>query len=488
MTKPLSAEKYIQSRARTLIIDRCLVNADWETSRMAHVIIIRKHTNGNFTYAGYLVDLLCLGVKDTYYEFNIFQDHLEDWLDTHSEETEMLEVEYSLAHNIIFAGHDLAAEYHIPQHPDFVSTTRYLLEEDDEKIPLIEIHTGDENRLPHLIVSSNNKQPVALARLKEYAGEGRYLYTILEDDPLMEDDDDFVDEEEFGEDDRDEEDGTDCIFWSKEEWKSFINSLSKDNYPGFDVEISYINMCAVTRPEFKKRGLDFRKMIENAGKGVDWDEAAEDQTWLYGNEEKEELGNLYDQLFDNNRSRKSIKKTIEGLRKGISQWPHNPVFRNYLYNAYLLLGDKKTAEAEMHETIKLFPEYLVAKTIYAEWLLKHDRPEEVPGLFNSKWYLSDLYSARKHFHINEFIHFNSAWLLYYLHTEDLCMADFYGSLLESIPDGALRELQHKLLQLLQIKRTMHVLTLIGIARSNPAEMDKLTSLLVSSSELYTKQL
>jgi hypothetical protein len=80
----------------------------------------------------------------------------------------------------------------------------------------------------------------------------------------------------------------------------------------------------------------------------------------------------------------------------------------------LLLGDKKAAEAEMLETIKLFPEYLVAKTIYAEWLLKHGRTEEVPGLFNSEWYLSDLYSARKHFHINEFIHFNSAWLLYYL--------------------------------------------------------------------------
>jgi hypothetical protein len=98
----------------------------------------------------------------------------------------------------------------------------------------------------------------------------------LEDDPFTEDDDDFVDEE----------DGTDCIFWSKEEWESFINSLSQDNYPGFDVEISYINMCAVTQPELKKRGLDFRKMVEDAGKGVDWDEAAEDQTWLYGNEEK----------------------------------------------------------------------------------------------------------------------------------------------------------------------------------------------------------
>ena len=79
------------------------------------------------------------------------------------------------------------------------------------------------------------------------------------------DDDDFSDEEEFGEDDWDEEDRTDCIFWSKEEWESFINSLSQDNFLRFGIEISYINMCAVTRPELKKRGLDFRKMVEEAG-------------------------------------------------------------------------------------------------------------------------------------------------------------------------------------------------------------------------------
>jgi len=186
MTTPLSAEKYIKSRARTLTIDRCLVNADWETSKFAHVIVIRRHTNGNFTYAGYLVDLLCLGVKDTYYEFNDAEDHLKYRLEAYQQEMEMTAIEYSLAHNIIFAGNDLATEYHIPQHTDFVSDTRYLLEEDDDKIPLIEIHTGNKDGLPHLIVSAENKQPVALARLKEHAGEGGFHYTVLEEDPSPE--------------------------------------------------------------------------------------------------------------------------------------------------------------------------------------------------------------------------------------------------------------------------------------------------------------
>ena len=165
--QPLSAEQYIKSRARTLKIDRCLINADWETSKTAHVIVIRRHTNGNFTYSGFLVDLLCLGVKDTYYGFNQIADEVDDWLNNYNQEMEMIQIEYPLAHNIIFAGNDLATEYHIPQHPDFVSITRYLLEEDDEKISLIEVHTGDEDGLPHLIVSAENKHLVALARLKD---------------------------------------------------------------------------------------------------------------------------------------------------------------------------------------------------------------------------------------------------------------------------------------------------------------------------------
>lgn len=81
MSKPPSAEKYIQTRARTLAINRCLVNADWEKSKISHVIVIHRHTNGNLTYAGYLVDLLCLGVKDTYYGFNQAADEVGDWLD-----------------------------------------------------------------------------------------------------------------------------------------------------------------------------------------------------------------------------------------------------------------------------------------------------------------------------------------------------------------------------------------------------------------------
>ena len=59
------------------------------------------------------------------------------------------------------------------------------------------------------------------------------------------------------------------------------------------------------------------------------------------------------------------------------------------------------------------------------------------------------------------------------------MADFYGRLLESMPDELLREVQRKLLQLLMTRRIIDTLQIVDKAQRDPAEMDKLTSLLVS---------
>jgi hypothetical protein len=132
----------------------------------------------------------------------------------------------------------------------------------------------------------------------------------------------------------------------------------------------------------------------------------------------------------------------------------------------------------MYNTLNLFPDYLVAKTVYVEWLIKNNRIQDVPSVLNSKYYLSELCSNRTSFHINEFMHFNSAWLNYYVFKDDFFMADFYSRLLESMPDEFLRELQHKLLEFVMTRRIIEVLKVVSNAQSNQYEMNKLTKLLV----------
>jgi hypothetical protein len=173
-----SPKKYIQTKARSLPIYRCYINYDWEDGGLANVIVTRKHINNKITGGFFLVDLKCLGIKDTSWFFNIPEYELAERFPDFEEY--FGEIEYPLAHNIIYAGHDFALEYDIAPHKDFV-ITRFILEEDDDKIPLIDIAVGDDG-IPHLITHNRGEHKAALAKLMKNAGEGNYHYTISSDD------------------------------------------------------------------------------------------------------------------------------------------------------------------------------------------------------------------------------------------------------------------------------------------------------------------
>ncbi|WP_207514077.1 hypothetical protein [Longitalea luteola] len=172
----LSPRKYVQAKARTMPVSKCMVNKDWEESQIANVSVMRKHPNGNVTIGLYRVDLLCLGVKDTVFFFNTPED---EFFEEYSEQlADFKEIEYALAHNIIYAGHDFALEFDIHPHHNF-EVTRFILEEDDHEVPVIEVPVGTDG-LPHLIVEKAGQFAEILAKLKQYAGEGNYYYTVEE--------------------------------------------------------------------------------------------------------------------------------------------------------------------------------------------------------------------------------------------------------------------------------------------------------------------
>jgi len=116
---------------------------------LSYIIDIYKknlHANGNITVCFYLVDLLCLGVKDTHYMFNITETKYREQLYDISEQMEIELCDYTLVHNIIFAGLEFAEEYGFKPHKDFTSVTEFMLEEDTDDIELIEIECGRDGK------------------------------------------------------------------------------------------------------------------------------------------------------------------------------------------------------------------------------------------------------------------------------------------------------------------------------------------------------
>ena len=60
----MSPERYMRERVRNLPIGKCYINPDWEEDGLAHIIVTRERAGGKLVYGSFLVDTLCLGIKD----------------------------------------------------------------------------------------------------------------------------------------------------------------------------------------------------------------------------------------------------------------------------------------------------------------------------------------------------------------------------------------------------------------------------------------
>lgn len=200
----LSPENYIRKKVRTLPIYECLVRSDWEETKLTTVTVARNHTNGNITVCSYLVDLLCLGVKDSMYLFNVPIHKYKEFKEKVNGEMEMTEVDYTLAHNIVYAGVEFAEEFGFKPHKDYESVTKYMLEEDTEDIELIEIECGNEGKPLYMRgpFEDDAKTRKIIAQLEKNAGPGNYDYVDVSDE--FDDDDDFEDDDEFDLDEYDD--------------------------------------------------------------------------------------------------------------------------------------------------------------------------------------------------------------------------------------------------------------------------------------------
>jgi len=179
ISMPVTPEAQIRSRARNLPLDLCYINDNWEDSHMAMVIVTRKHVNGNITYGGYLVDLYLLGVKDCFYAFNEIPSKLEERLDNW--ELDFVECDYVLAHNVIYESVAFAENYGFAPVKDFTKTGIYVLEEDSDQIPEMDIPLGKDG-LPVVFVDPYNDHRREIAILDKMAGSDNYIVYHIDKD------------------------------------------------------------------------------------------------------------------------------------------------------------------------------------------------------------------------------------------------------------------------------------------------------------------
>ena len=190
----LSPEQYIKQKARALEIGACYVSDDIEEMGEGHVIVSRKHTGGRVSMAVFLVDIWCVGVKDSFYRLRLEDYEFKEFIDTYR--LGLRECSYDEAHNWIYGAVAFAEEAGIEPEKSF-KITQYMLEEDDDNIPLIEYKYGKDGK--HTLVAHTRLEASRyLPLLEKNLGKGNFDYILNADDDW----DDVWDEDDNDDEDR----------------------------------------------------------------------------------------------------------------------------------------------------------------------------------------------------------------------------------------------------------------------------------------------
>jgi hypothetical protein len=117
---------------------------------MATIIVSRKHVSGNLTLGIYTVDLLCMGISEALYRYNIPEIKLTTMIINSAKDIRFVEVPYKLVHNIIYAAIEYAEGYGFHPVAPFTRVAQYILEPDTEVVPMMNIRCGDRKGNPVL--------------------------------------------------------------------------------------------------------------------------------------------------------------------------------------------------------------------------------------------------------------------------------------------------------------------------------------------------
>lgn len=186
MKPPMSLSKYIRKFGRSLDLHEVIWNENMLEIGNGDVFVARKKRNGDIIVGGYLIDMYCLGVKDTFYKLMApyeYEEYLESIRELSPAPFDSVDPNY--AFNVIYGAVEYAEDLGIEPHKDF-STTEYLLPLPEE-LDFIDIEFGLDGK-PCYYYYKGDKKAEIIKNLEASVGPDGYSYV---DGESMIDDMDF---------------------------------------------------------------------------------------------------------------------------------------------------------------------------------------------------------------------------------------------------------------------------------------------------------
>jgi hypothetical protein len=139
--------------------------------------LARQQPDGDICFGTYLVDKLCLGLKDTFANAGFsparYQSEVRKRI---FRETKPQKCSPDLAHQMIYASIDYAAQFGFTPHKDF-GLTQYILAPRGELEEPYKLIFGKDGK-PFYIAGPHDNPTRILKQLEKTAGPGNYDYLV----------------------------------------------------------------------------------------------------------------------------------------------------------------------------------------------------------------------------------------------------------------------------------------------------------------------
>jgi len=178
---PGSAEAILR-HARTFPFLECRISANWQKDDLGlvQILVVRQQPDGNICFGVYLVDKYCLGLKNTFAKAGFSRTRYQNEVrNSIFRETVPQECPVELAHQMIYASIDYAAQFGFQPDKDF-ALSQYLLAPRGELEEPYQLTFG-RNGKPFFVAGPYDNARLILKQLEKTAGPGNYDYLVAMD-------------------------------------------------------------------------------------------------------------------------------------------------------------------------------------------------------------------------------------------------------------------------------------------------------------------
>jgi hypothetical protein len=185
----LNPESYIRKRARNLPVYECLIDENWRETQFTPVIVSRQKASGRLVVGTYVVDMQCLGIKNSGYYHDMARFEYEEFVQRMAEgmNQHFVKIDPTLCFNIIYGSVEFAEDCGFQPHKDF-GVSEYILD-DVDTVEYMEVPLGKDGK-PFYFAGPYDDSEKIMAILRKNVGEGNfhYLTEISPDHELYPDD------------------------------------------------------------------------------------------------------------------------------------------------------------------------------------------------------------------------------------------------------------------------------------------------------------